>query len=97
MPTLSKLSDKCKKCKHVDDCDEKRMVACAIAELPPSRLENITKPFAASISMPVARENTPITINMGEYGKIETSMEEINERIEKNLYKQLYYGLNRKL
>ncbi len=26
---LKKLADKCKKCKHVDNCDKKRMAACA--------------------------------------------------------------------
>jgi hypothetical protein len=33
MASISKTSDKCMKCPHVDNCDEKRMVACALMEV----------------------------------------------------------------
>ena len=32
--SLSKLSEKCKTCPKVDECDNKRMELCALAELP---------------------------------------------------------------
>lgn len=92
MPALSRMSDKCRKCKHVDDCDNKRMVACAIAELPPSSMENATMPLTAPLSAPVLRKHTTITINMGEYGTINTSLEEIQEKIKKDLLKKLQCG-----
>jgi hypothetical protein len=87
--TISKLAEKCQKCKHVNQCDEKRMAACAIAELPPLNTASAVMPLTAPLSMPMAREYTPITINMGEYGTINTSLEEIKEKLEKDLFKEL--------
>ena len=36
MPSISKMSDKCKKCPHVKECDNKRMVASAMIECKPN-------------------------------------------------------------
>lgn len=33
MTSISKTCDKCMKCLHVDNCDEKRMVACGLMEM----------------------------------------------------------------
>lgn len=78
---VSKLSAKCQNCKLVDVCDNKRMAACA------------TLPLIEQITAPMAREYTPITINMGEYGTINTSAEEIKEKINKSIEEKLYKGL----
>lgn len=72
MSTLSKLHEKCKKCPNVKNCTNKRKEACAIAELPN---QSMTKPY------------TPVTIHMGVYGDIHTSMEEIKENIAKEINK----------
>lgn len=86
---ISKLHEKCQKCEYKDECDEKRMVACAIiTELPPLN-ENASMPIVAGISMPVARVVTPITINMGEYGVINTSLEELKKELEEDFYRQI--------
>lgn len=34
MYTLSRTSEQCRKCKHVMDCNSKRLEACGLAELP---------------------------------------------------------------
>lgn len=44
--------------------------------------------------MMASREHTPITINMGGYGNIETSIEAINEQIKKDFYKKLSCNFN---
>jgi hypothetical protein len=70
MPSLSKLSDECKKCTHVEYCDEKRMVACALIEMPETKMATMSvSPIAAPALAPIFKKHTPITINMGEYVK----------------------------
>lgn len=91
--TISKLAEKCQKCRYVKQCDEKRMAACAVAELPPSNTANAVMPLTAPLSMSIARTYTPITINMGEYGTVNTSAEEIREKINKSIKEKLYKGL----
>lgn len=94
MSTLTKLHEKCKKCKYKDSCDNKRVVACEIAELPKSNMMSScvsnTEPLTQSLLIP----NTPITINMGEYGTINTSLEEIQEQIRREFHKELNIGCN---
>lgn len=82
---LSKLHPKCKKCKHKNACDNKRMVACGIL---PIKTE-VTQP----ITQPILRGYTPITINMGEYGTIDTILEEIKEQLNKEYYIGVDLGL----
>lgn len=94
MKTISKLSDKCRKCLYIDDCNNKRMVACAIEEYKPnmaSAAVSITTP----LSQPVRRVEHPITINMGESGTINTSIEEIAENLKRDFYKYLNCSFNR--
>lgn len=86
--TISKLSDECKKCPHVNDCDNKRMVACAMRELKPN-IVDATAPITMPLAQPMWRIEHPITINMGEYGAIDTSLEEIAEKLKKDFYKNL--------
>lgn len=49
MKIVSKLSERCQKCHKIDACDEKRMMACAIAEMP----EPVIAPATAEISAPI--------------------------------------------
>ena len=87
---LSKLHNKCEKCKHRDSCDDKRMMACAIGERSQPTMSSIGLANAMPATHPLARKHTPITINMGEYGVINTSMEKIAEQLKKNLYKDMF-------
>ncbi|AOY53856.1 hypothetical protein [Clostridium perfringens] len=91
---LSKMDKKCKNCKHKDNCDNKRMVACSVAEIPQANMISAT--FTDNMvpcGQPLMRKETPITINMGEFGKIETSLEEISESLKKDFYKELGIGV----
>lgn len=81
--TLSKLHDKCEECKYRDSCNNKRMVACSLAEMPKPNMENATMPNTEPLTQPISIKCTPTTINMGEYGNINTSMEQIAKQINK--------------
>gem|GEM_PF-443287 len=88
MDGLTKLHEGCKECKYENNCNEKRMVACAVMELPPNIGANIKAPIKDNLGMPTARKNASITINMGDT-KIDTSLEEIAKRIEEDFYKKM--------
>ena len=84
MFTLSRTAEKCRKCPNVENCNDKRLEACALAELPKQASININTPLTG-LSKPI----TPITIHMGEYGDINTTMKEINEKINEKIAKAL--------
>ncbi|MBU3193475.1 hypothetical protein KPL30_02845 [Clostridium algidicarnis] len=83
MATLSKLHDKCEKCKYRDSCNNKRMVACRLVETSKPDMKNGTLPNTEPLTQPLSRKHTSITINMGGYGNINTSMEQIAKQINK--------------
>lgn len=89
MAPLSKLSSECQKCPHINNCDNKRMAACAISEWKPCVVEPIA-PITTPLVQPMTREEHQITINMGEYGKIDTSLEEITKKIERDFYRKAF-------
>lgn len=79
--SISKTDERCLKCEHFDECDNKRMVMCAMAEFPPHK-QYIEK-AAEAISMPLTNDicvkhdyrqikiapNTTITIDLEEEKK----------------------------
>lgn len=94
---LSKTHKKCKKCKYKNICDNKRMVACNIAEIPQTNMmSDITINNCIPNGQPLMKKYTPITISMGEFGKRETSLEEISESLTKDLNKKLGIGVGLK-
>lgn len=94
MSALSKLHEKCNNCKYKDSCDNKRMMACEIAELPKYNMMSLSSHNTKSLSQPLLIPHTPITINMGECGTINTSLEEIQKQLKKDFYKDLNIGCN---
>lgn len=99
MGAISRLSEKCKKCPHVDYCNDKRLEACAFVKMPGNASIKHTAPVISMSAIPMAMTHTPITINMGNYESINTSMEEINEKIKKQFYKNAFNincGFNRR-
>ena len=54
--SLSKLSGKCKTCPKVDECDNKRMELCALAELPNRASIDAGQIGVVSASVPYMRE-----------------------------------------
>ena len=102
MSSISRLSEKCRKCPYVKKCDDKKMEACAIMKHQEKFSNNCMAPLTNSLMVPIARVRNPVTIKMGDYGTINTSLEEIHEKIEKQFYEQAckkastIYGVNRR-
>lgn len=79
MKVVSELSDKCQNCPHVNDCDKKRKMACAVAELP----EPVIEPSVAESASPLMADilakhdyrdvkivpNTTVTIDLEDLKK----------------------------
>lgn len=86
---FSKTSDECLHCKYFNDCDNKRLVMCAVKEVPPPMLERA----AESVSMPLmeelAVEHDYRDVKVGENTTITIDLEDIKKRMEKDFYKAL--------
>lgn len=73
MTGLSKLHNKCKKCKYKDDCNNKRMVACGVMTLSPASQ--------------TVNPDMPTSINLGNTQTGTSLEEDINKQLEKGLSK----------
>ena len=82
MGSLSKLSEKCKKCPNVDECNHKKMELCAYIE-PTNISANISKNAPQSLAMPLLRET--MTINDGRGNMVNVYKDDIAKQINKNL------------
>ena len=65
--SLSKLSGKCKTCPKVDECDNKRMELCALAELPNRATIDAGQIGVVSASVPYMRELIKSPLSPFEY------------------------------
>jgi len=89
MSSVSRLSEKCRKCPNVKKCNNKRIEACAYMEMPKKLLSGCSTSLTSKLVAPTARTCTPITIKMGEHGNINTSLEEIQKQAEQKIYRAL--------
>lgn len=79
---LSMDSDECLKCPHHDNCDEKRMVACALLEMSHKQiLQPIAQPVMNPIMMPIANNFRSVKIQI----EPRISIGDIEQEIVKNL------------
>lgn len=85
---FSKTSDECLQCSYFDDCDNKRMVLCAVKEMPP-----MIERAAESVSMPLAEDllvrHDYRDIKVGENTTITIDLEDMKKQLEKDFYKAL--------
>lgn len=83
---LSKEHPKCKECEHRDDCDEKRMVACAV-------YNEMAAPVTSELTMPLAQDvmvkHDYRDIKIGENTTVTVDLEEMKKRLTESIYKQL--------
>lgn len=84
---LSKTCKKCRECSFKDICNNKKMEAYATYSESKSSLNSKT------LREPMGIAYTPITINLGEGDKIQTSLEELKKQMEKEFYKKLGLGI----
>lgn len=91
MITFSKTIEKCKSCKYFDDCNNKRMVACALAKIP----HPVIAPAAESASQPlmqdVAVKHDYRTIHSGVGINFDIDLEDVKRQIERDFYKALNF------
>lgn len=85
---LSKMCKECRECSFKDICNNKRMVSFA-AYSEPKSMSNATQ-----LREPIAVKHTPVTINLGNNTKVETSLEEIKKQMEKEFYKNSRLGIS---
>lgn len=86
MGSVSKLSDKCKKCPHVSCCDKKRKMACAIAELPEPMVEANVSANTAPVMADVLVKHNYRDVHIGPE-TITVDLEDIKERLSRDFYK----------
>lgn len=86
---FSKTSDECLQCVYFNDCDKKRLVACAMKELPPQ----IAAKAAENVSMPIVEDlvvkHDYRNIKVGENTTVTIDLEDMKKQIEKDFYKAL--------
>ncbi len=75
MGSFSKLSQKCKECKYLEICKNKRLVACAYYEQP--KVNELT----ASNTLPNARNIDTRDIYLDENTKITIDVEDIKREL----------------
>lgn len=85
MGSLSKISPKCKKCKYLEICKNKRLVACAYYEQP--KVNELT----ASITLPNARKIDTRDIYLDENTKITIDVEDIKRELSLRFVKNCIY------
>ena len=65
--SLSKLSERCKICPKLDECDNKRMELCALAELPNRATIDAGQIASVSASVPFMRERIKSPLSPSAY------------------------------
>lgn len=95
LKTGSMLAQKCQECERRNACAVKRMEMYWY-NVPDDcpQLFGYAQPAMAELTQPliapIVETYTPITINMGEYGTIHTSHEELKRQLQREIEKELY-------
>ena len=88
--SFSKTADECRVCEHFDDCNKKRMVACAFQEKPP---EQLFQPVAAGLTAPLAQDvlvkHDYRNIKIAENTTITIDLEDVKKKLKEDFYKQI--------
>ena len=86
---FSKTSDECLQCSYYEDCDKKRLVMCAVKEMPPQ----VAEKAAESVSMPfvedLAVKHDYRDVKIAEYTTITIDLEDLKKQMEKDFYRAL--------
>lgn len=86
---FSKTSKECLACKYYGDCSTKRLVMCALKEMPPKMVaeagERATMPLAEDLLVKHDYRN----IKVAEGTEITIDLEDIKKQLEKDFYKAL--------
>lgn len=93
MSNISRLSDKCQKCSHVNNCNEKIEIACAVMERP----EKMSMPASEMMTTPIAAEmlvkHSYRDVKINSTQTITIDLEELKKDLERRLYKGISYPM----
>lgn len=90
MIVYSKTSEKCKACEYHDDCDSKRMVACALAEMPPQILSVAAENAALPAAQDALIKHDYRNVWIDPTTTVTIDLEDVKKQIERDLCKALY-------
>lgn len=89
MGTLSRLSEKCRKCPFVSRCSKKRLEAEGYIE---PNLAAATVPNTAEMVQPMAVKHDYRDIKISESTTITIDIEELKEELRKDFYRKMGIG-----
>lgn len=84
--SFSKIAKKCNECSFKNICNKKKIVADAGY---PSTVNN-----AKRVSQPNAIAYTPVTINLGDSGQVQISLEDLKKQMLEDFYKKSGLGIS---
>lgn len=92
MRFLTMLATKCKVCKKRSICNYKRMVACALAELPLQHHADYAMDMKADCVAPMIRKRDLRDIYISENVKVTIDLEDVKKEIANQFYNPLTVG-----
>lgn len=92
MGSLSRLSEKCRKCPFKEKCSKKRLEACAYIE--PNIAQNVAMNVSESMTQPILAKHEYRDVKVAENTTITIDLEDLKKQIEKEFYKAVGLGIN---
>lgn len=89
---LSKVSEICKHCEHYNDCDNKRMEACAYIIPKEPLAQNGNQPLTQPLMQAMAVKHDYRNIKIAENTTITIDIEELKKKMREDFYKNLGCG-----
>ena len=88
--SLSVLDEHCRSCEYVNNCDNKRMAACAYMQQKPQNLASATdESFAMPMAAEMAVKHDYRDVKIAEGVTVTIDIEDMKKQLERDLYKQL--------
>ena len=86
---LSKTDERCLKCKYFEDCDNKRMVACAVMNIPEPIAQTAGAKTSQALQSGMLVKHDYREIKIAENTTVTIDLEELKKKMEEDFYKQL--------
>lgn len=90
MPTLSRLSEECRKCPFVSKCDNKRMEAMAYLE--PKVAASASVDYTAPVIADILVKHDYRDIKVGDNSTFTIDVEEFKRQMKKDFYRKMRIG-----
>ena len=88
--SLSVLDKHCQSCEYVNDCNNKRMAACAYMRLKPQNLASaVAESYAIPAAADMAVKHKYRDVKIAEGVTVTIDLEDIKKHLERDFYKQL--------